>query len=532
MPDNAGRRAQHVYIAIDLKSFYASVECRERDLDPLSTNLVVADASRSEKTICLAVSPSLKSYGISGRARLFEVIERVRQINAERRSALGGRPFRGESADDVLVRSDPTLMLSYITAMPHMARYMQVSSSIYDVYLRYAAPEDIHVYSIDEVFMDVTPYLGTYRTTARELAGRIIEDVLAATGITATAGIGTNMYLCKVAMDIVAKHISPDENGARIAELDEASYRRQLWTHRPLTDFWRVGHGYARRLEANGMHTMGDVARRSIADEDSLYAMFGVNAEYLIDHAWGVEPTTMAQVHAYRPKSNSLSSGQVLPRAYAKDECRVVVREMADALSLDLVAKGLVTDHVALMIGYDAKGLSAGAGAGGAGATGGGRSVGRAATPGGEGEAAGYDGPVSVDRYGRAVPAHAQGSATLGRKTSSTRLITAAVLSVFDREVDPALPIRRINVVALDVEDESRVEPDQTPRQLDLFTDYEQLERQRAQERRDLERERSAQEQIIEIKRKFGKNAILKASSLTEPARARERNEQIGGHRA
>ena len=498
---------ERTYIAIDLKSFYASVECHERGLDPLTTNLVVADTSRTEKTICLAVSPSLKSYGIGGRARLFEVVQRVREVNAQRRAANHGRPLRDPSYDNRLVQTDPTIALGYITAVPQMSHYMDVSASIYDLYLRRIAPEDIHVYSIDEVFMDVTAYLRTYCTTAHELARSLIQDVLDATGITATAGIGTNLYLCKVAMDVVAKHMPADADGVRIAELDEATYRRQLWTHEPLTDFWRVGPGYAAKLAANGMHTMGDVARQSLVDEDVLYDLFGVNAEYLIDHAWGVETTTMADIHAYKPRSNSVSTGQVLPRPYDADACRVVVREMAVELSLDLVAKGLVTDSVGLMIGYD-----------------------RASLDDPDAMAA-HDVDVAMDWYGRAVPKHAQGGANIGRYTASTRLICDAVLAIYDRVVNPSLLCRRITISANVVEE---AVAQATPRveQLDLFTDYEEQARRREQLDDELRRERSAQEQILQIKQRFGKNAILRGTDFVEGARTIERNGQIGGHRA
>lgn len=503
-----------IYIAIDLKSFYASVECVERGLDPLNTNLVVADASRTEKTICLAVSPSLKSYGISGRARLFEVVQRVREVNAERRAKAPNHTFSGQSYSDYELRRSPNLELAYITAIPRMAYYMEYSTRIYNIYLKYIAPEDIHVYSIDEVFMDVTNYLNTYMLTPRELAMKIIQDVLSNTGITATAGIGTNMYLCKVAMDIVAKHIPADKNGVRIAELDEMSYRRKLWTHRPLTDFWRVGHGYAKKLEANGLMTMGDVARCSVGktedhfNEGLLYKLFGVNAELLIDHAWGWEPCKIAEIKQYRPSTNSISSGQVLHCPYEYEKAKLIVREMTDQLVLDLVDKRVVTNQMVLTIGYDIENLT------------------------NADIAKDYRGEVTTDHYGRKVPKHAHGTANIDRQTSSNRLIMDAVMELFDRIVDKKLLVRRINVVANNIVDERTVEDKPKYEQLDLFTDYEALERQREQENEALNKERRVQEAMLEIKKKYGKNAILKGTNLQEGATARDRNAQIGGHKA
>ena len=355
---------QKQYVAIDLKSFYASVECIERELDPMTTNLVVADASRTEKTICLAVSPSLKAFGVPGRPRLFEVVQKVGEVNALRQSRAPGRTLTGKSWDALQLQADPTLGVDYLVAPPRMAHYMEHSAKIYSIYLKYVAPEDIHVYSIDEVFMDVTPYLRNRGMTAREFTRMIIQDVVDTTGITATAGIGTNLYLCKVAMDIVAKHMEADEYGVRIAELDELSYRRLLWNHRPLTDFWRVGRGYVKRLEKVGLYTMGDVARCSLGrsdefyNEELLYKLFGVNAELLIDHAWGWEPCTIAQIKAYRPQTNSLGSGQVLHCPYTSEKAKLVVREMTDMLVLDLVDKGLVTDQMVLTVGYDIENLT------------------------------------------------------------------------------------------------------------------------------------------------------------------------------
>ena len=497
---------QCAYIAIDLKSFYASVECIQRGLDPMTTNLVVADLSRTEKTICLAVSPSLKQYGISGRARLFEVIQQVERVNTLRQQKAPGRTFAGASFDDKELKAHPELSIDYVVAPPRMALYMQTSARIYDVYLKYVAPEDIHVYSIDEVFIDATAYLGT--STPREFAMKIILDVLATTGITATAGIGPNLYLCKVAMDIWAKHISPDRNGVRIAELDTMSYRRNLWSHRPLTDFWRVGRGYARKLEEYRIYTMGDVARCSLQDEDLLYRLFGVNAELLIDHAWGWEPCTIADVKAYKPESNSIGSGQVLHSPYTAERTRLVVREMADALALDLVDKGLVTDQVVLTVGYDIENL----------------------TDPKRNQA--YKGPVTTDHYGRKIPKHAHGTENLGKYTSSAKEILQAVSELYDRIVDENLLIRRLDLTANHVIGEASVPVRQDVEQLDLFTDYEAKDKHQAEDVAALEREKRQQQAVLSIKKKFGKNAILKGMSLQEGATARDRNSQIGGHRA
>jgi DNA polymerase V len=505
---------EKTYLAIDLKSFYASVECRERGLDPLTTNLVVADESRTEKTICLAVSPSLKSYGISGRARLFEVVQRVKEVNAERLRRAPGHAFREGSVHNPDLR-DPSLRLDYIVAPPQMGRYMEVSTQIYQIYLKYVAPEDIHVYSIDEVFMDVTDYLRTSGKTAHDFAMEIIRDVLRTTGITATAGIGTNLYLCKVAMDIVAKHIKPDRDGVRIASLDEMSYRRLLWTHRPLTDFWRVGKGYARKLEANGLFTMGDVARCSLGgkgafhNEDLLYKLFGVNAELLIDHAWGWEPCTIAEIKAYRPESNSIGSGQVLQQPYDFEKDKLIVREMTDLLVLDLVEKRLVTDQIVLTVNYDIENLK-------------------------EPERAKrYKGEITTDYYGRRVPKHAHGSANLGRKTSSTKVIMDAMMDLYDRIVDPDLLVRRVNVVAGRVMDEGTVPKEESGfEQMDLFTDHAAEKERRQREENRLKRERKLQETVLQMKKKYGKNAILKGMNLEEGATAMERNRQIGGHKA
>ncbi|MBR0223421.1 MAG: DNA methylase [Bacteroidales bacterium] len=484
---------KRTYLAIDLKSFYASVECAARGLDPLTTHLVVADASRTDKTICLAVSPSLKAYGIGGRARLFEVVQRVRQINEERRRTAPGRRLHGSSTFDAEVRANPSLALDYLVATPRMAEYMKVSSRIYGIYLQYVSPEDIHVYSIDEVFIDATEYLKLYKCSAHELAMRMIRDVLSSTGITATAGIGSNLYLAKVAMDIEAKHQPADKDGVRIAELDEIGYRRQLWNHRPLRDFWRVGRGIAAKLEAVGIDTMGRLARASLdpAWEAWLYKMFGINAELLIDHAWGWEPCTMAAIKAYKPSSNSLGSGQVLQRPYTFREARIIALEMTDQLVLDLVEKRLLTDQIVLGLGYDSTSLK---------------------------EKQGFKGTVSNDWYGRSVPKPAHGSVNLPRPTSSTQQITEAVAALFDRIVDPALLVRHVGVTAAHVVSED----DMTYRQLDLFDERPE----------DDGRERKRQEAILEIRRKFGKNAILKGMDFEDGATAIERNRQIGGHKA
>lgn len=497
------------YVAIDLKSFYASVECMERGLDPLTTNLVVADASRTEKTICLAVSPSLKSLGIPGRARLFEVVERTREENARRKWNAPGHQLVGASCQAPELKAHPELALDYLVAPPRMGTYLEISTKIYAVYLKYIAPEDIHVYSIDEVFLDVTQYLSTYHLTARELAMQMILDVLRTTGITATAGIGSNLYLCKIAMDIVAKRIQPDRNGVRIVELDELRYRKLLWTHRPLTDFWRVGRGMARKLESCGLYTMGDIARCSLGgpedyyNEELLYRLFGVNAELLIDHSWGWEPCTIADVKAYRPEHQSIVSGQVLQDPYPVQKAKLVTREMGDALALDLVEKGLVTDQLTLTVGYDRENLL--------------DPVRRTA----------YHGPVTTDPYGRAIPKHAHGTVNLDSHTSSTRAILDAVLSLFDRIVDPTLLVRRLTISANRVLLETEVSRTAC-QQLDLFTDFaaEEDSRERTQ------RERQIQEAMVAIRKKHGKNAILKGTDLEEGATARERNQQIGGHRA
>lgn len=502
------------YIAIDLKSFYASVECVERGLNPMTTHLVVADKSRTEKTICLAVTPSLKALGIPGRARLFEVSAKVRKVNAERQQNAPRRVFTGSSFDATVLNAHPEYRLDFIVAPPRMAHYMEFSTRIYQIYLKYIAPEDIHVYSIDEVFIDATDYLGIYKLSARELAMKMIHDVLESTGITATAGIGTNLYLCKIALDIQAKHIPADHNGVRIAELDEMSYRRLFWSHRPLTDFWRIGKGYAKKLEDHGLYTMGDIARcslGSVADrynEDMLYKLFGVNAELLIDHAWGYEPCTIADIRAYKPESNSLGSGQVLKCPYTFQKAKLVVREMADSLALDLVDKKLMTDQIVLTVGYDVENLS---------------------DPGIRG---GYSGAVTTDRYGRQIPKHANGTANLGKYSSSSKLIIDAASGLFERITDKKLLIRRLYLTANRVKGEGSVPEDTGGEQLDIFTDYTKEEEKRKAEALELARERKKQEAMLDIKRKYGKNAILKGMNLEEGATAQDRNQQIGGHKA
>lgn len=499
---------EKTYIAIDLKSFYASVECVERGLDPLTANLVVADESRTEKTICLAVSPSLKSYGIPGRARLFEVVQKVREVNRMRVSKAPGMHFTGKSYMHPELLAHPELELTYIVAKPQMAKYMQVSNYIFQLYMRHVSPEDIHVYSVDEVFIDATPYLNRLHMTAREFTMMLIREVLDNTGITATAGIGPNLYLCKIAMDIEAKHIPADKDGVRIAELDEISYRQKLWSHRPLTDFWRVGKGYTNRLEQNGLYTMGDVARCSLENEELLYRLFGVAAELLIDHAWGYEPCTIADIHAYRPENSSLSSGQVLSDPYPYEKGKLIVKEMTDSLVLDLVEKKLETDQLVLTVCYDTKNLTDYA-------------IRRQ-----------YNGPVTTDRYGRDVPKDAHGSINIGRFTASTQLLTDAMMTLFERIVNPLLLIRRVYVVANHVMPENAPHPAEGFEQLDMFTDYAALEKKRKEEEERLAKEKEAQKAILNIRKKYGKNAILKGMNFEEGATMAERNGQVGGHKA
>lgn len=504
--------ADKTYLAIDLKSFYASVECVERGLDPLTTNLVVADLSRTEKTICLAVTPSLKAYGISGRARLFEVVERVKQINVDRLRKAPGHAFTGSSSNDPELKSHPELALDYLVAPPRMKLYMDYSARVFEVYLKYIAPEDIHPYSIDEVFMDVTNYLSTYGLSPRGIAERMIQDVLKTTGITATAGIGSNLYLCKVAMDIVAKHIKPDQNGVRIAQLNEHTYRQLLWDHRPITDFWRVGRGYARKLEAHGLHTMGDIVRCSVGkpsdyyNEKLLYQLFGVNAELLIDHAWGWEPCTIADIKAYKPEFNSIGSGQVLQEPYPFAKARLVVCEMADQLALDLVDKELVTKQLTLTVGYDRENFQD------------------------PERRKRYHGAVTRDPYGREIPKHAHGTVNLEMSTASAKALIDAAASLFDRVVNQELLIRRLNLTAVRVLPVGSVGDEHSCEQLDLFSNFGPAAEARRHQDAALARERKIQAAMLDIKKKYGKNAILKGMNLEDGATARERNRQVGGH--
>lgn len=514
MSTNGEKMKNRTFIAIDLKSFYASVECVERELDPLTTNLVVADVSRTEKTICLAVSPSLKAYGISGRARLFEVVQKVKEINALRLHKAPGRAFSGASFNDTEVKLSPSLSLAYIAAPPRMAFYIEYSTRIYNIYLKYIAPEDIHVYSIDEVFIDATDYLNTYNLSAYELASKMILDVRKTTGVTATAGIGTNLYLSKIAMDIQAKRIPTDQNGVQIAELDEMSYRRLLWSHRPLTDFWRIGKGYAKKLEKQGLFTMGDIARCSIGkpteyhNEDLLYKLFGVNAELLINHAWGWEPCTIADIKTYKPKTNSIGSGQVLHCAYPFDKARLILQEMTDLLVLDLVDKKLVTNQLVLTVGYDIENLK------------------------NSKIKQSYDGEITTDHYGRYRPKSAHGTTNLGRHTSSTKLIMDAVIALFERVVNKNLLVRRVNITANHVVNETDIQKKDTVEQLDFFANYTNMQEKKEAEKAELKREKKVQKVVLEIKKRYGKNAILKGMNLEEGATTLDRNRQIGGHKA
>lgn len=491
------------YIAIDLKSFYASVECVDRGLNPLNTNLVVADSSRTEKTICLAVSPSLKAHGISGRARLFEVVERVKEVNA-RRFLKCKNGFSGKSylADEL--ESRPDLELDYITAPPRMARYIEISSKIYSIYLKYIAPEDMHVYSVDEVFIDATKYLRLYNMTACELADKMVRDVLSQTGITATAGIGTNLYLCKIAMDIEAKHIKADKDGVRIAELDEESYRRRLWNHTPITDFWRIGAGYSKSLSRYGIFTMGDVARCSLNNENLLFNLFGINAELLIDHAWGREACTIDDIKSYRPISRSLSSGQVLSTPYSFDKAKLIAREMTELLALDLVDKHLLTDQIVLTVGYDIENI--------------------------KNKSRRYKGEIKADRYGRQVPKKSHGSQNIGRFTSSTKLITDAVMKLFESVVDHELLVRRMYIVANHITTQNEINAAGSDEQLNLFDSVASEEKAREYEM--LKRENAIQKTVLGLHKRFGKNSVLKGMNLMEGATSIERNGQIGGHKA
>ena len=493
---------QHIYIAIDLKSFYASVECKERGLDPLTTNLVVADSSRTEKTVCLAVSPSLKQYGISGRARLYQVIEKVKEINAERRFKAPNHTFTGSSYDDIALKKNVDLELSYIVAPPRMRYYMEYSNKIYRIYLKWFSAEDIYVYSIDEVFIDVTHYLQTYKMRATELITKVIQDVYENTGITATGGMGTNLYLAKIAMDIVAKHATPNENGVRIAGLDEKTYRKLLWEHRPLTDFWRVGKGYANKLEKYNMFTMGDIARASINNEDLLYKLFGINTEFLIDHAWGWEPVTLEEIKSYKPATNSISTGQVLHCPYKYEDTKLIVKEMTELLTLDLVDKNLVTNQLVLTIGYDIENLTD--------------------------QNINYIGEITTDHYGRKIPKHAHGTANLNHYTSSTKLIMEATLQLYERIINKNLLARRINVTANNVIDVSKAKLKKASEQLDLFGDFKRREKELQEE----QVEKNLQKSILNIKRKYGKNAIVKGMNLQKAGTTIDRNSQVGGHRA
>lgn len=521
------------YIAIDLKSYYASVECVDRGRDPLTTNLVVADKSRTEKTICLAVSPSLKAYGIPGRARLFEVVQKVGEVNNRRLAALNGKEFSSSSDDARIINKNPSVKIDYIVATPRMKRYMDMSTEIFNIYMKYVSPEDMHVYSVDECFIDVTEYLKLYNMSARELCETMIREVFSTTGITATGGVGSNMYLCKIAMDIEAKHIQPDANGVRIAELNERTYREKMWAHEPITDFWRVGKGIEKRLKALQIYTMGDIARCSIGlppisyrenssdsaneiiqlgadgralhkdaffNEELLYKTFGVNAELLIDHAWGYEPTTIDMIKSYVPDNNSLSTGQVLSHPYDYDKTRVVVREMTDLLVLDLVDKGLVTDQIVITLGYDI-------------------------------DNAGYKGESVDDRYGRRVPKPAHGSINLGRKCSSTFLIVDKALELFDSIVDKKLYVRRLSIAANHVIREKDVKQEESYEQLDLFTDYKQLEKEKKELEEKDRQEKNLQKAMISIQKKYGKNAVLKGTNFMEGSTAIERNGQVGGHK-
>ena len=494
------------FIAIDLKSFYASVECVERGLDPLTTNLVVADESRTEKTICLAATPAIKSYGVPGRARLFEVVQKIREANGARRFYAPGHKLEGQSCDAVELSKNPSLAIDYLVAPPRMALYMDYSSRVYGIYLRYIAPRDIHTYSIDEVFINAAPYLAAYKLTARELAMKMIGEVLTETGITATAGIGTNLYLAKIAMDITAKHMPPDKHGVRIAELDERTYRQKLWAHTPITDFWRVGKGYANKLASMGLYSMGDVARKSLDSqgERDLYRVFGINAELLIDHAWGYEPCTMEAIKSYRPSATSLSSGQVLHCPYTHEQARLIVWEMADQLILDLVAKKLMTNQIVLDIGYDIENI-----------------------------AQGYSGPVHIDHYGRKVPKPAHGTMSLKKHSSSTKELLRETLALYDRIISPPLLVRRITVtMGRLINEDSAARQKEATVEFDLFSDMEGTAQKEEAARLAEKKEKSLQHTMIAIKNKFGKNAILKAANLKEEARTIARNSEIGGHKA
>lgn len=495
---------ERTYACIDLKSFYASVECKERGLDPITTNLVVADNSRTDKTICLAVSPSLKSYGLSGRSRLYEVVQKVRKENHNRRQAINDARFKGKSSNDIEVKKNKYLELDYIVAPPRMVLYIKYSTEIYNVYLKYLSPNDIFVYSIDEVFIDLTNYLKFYKMNAKELITKMIQDVYKTTGITATSGIGTNMYLAKVAMDIVAKHSEPDEYGVRLAEIDEMSYRKLLWNHKPITDFWRVGKGYSKRLEKHNIYTMGDIARCSIDNEELLYKLFGINAELLIDHAWGYEPCTMKSIKSYKPTTNCLSSGQVLHTPYSFSKAKIIVREMMDVLALDLVDKKYLTDNITLTIGYDIENVNK----------------------------SHFKGEVVKDFYGRLTPKPAHGTARINHKTSSSKILTNALIMLYDKIVDPDLTIRRVTISANNLIKEDKVKENVIYEQFDIFSDSVQVDNKNKKEKVDEANEKKIQKAMINIKNKYGKNAILKGMDLEEGATMIDRNNQIGGHKA
>ena len=492
-----------IYIAIDLKSFYASVECQERGLNPLTTNLVVADSSRTEKTICLAVSPSLKQYGIPGRARLYEVIQKVKEINEQRKLNSPNHTFTCSSYDDIALKKNPDLELSYIIAPPRMNYYMQYSTRIVNIYLKWFSIEDIYIYSIDEVFIDITHYLKSYNCTPRELATKVIQNILKETGITATCGIGTNMYLAKIAMDIVAKHVQADKYGVRIAGLDEEAYKKYLWSHKPLTDFWRIGKGISKKLEKNGMYTMGDVAKQSLIDEEKLYKLFGINAELIIDHAWGYEPCTIESVKSYKPITNSLSSGQVLKEPYNYEQTKLIIKEMAELLSLDLVRKNLITSKLVLEIGYDVCNLSK------------------------SNSSYFYDGEIKLDFYGRKVPKHAHGTINIDHKTSSTKIITNKFVELYDTIINKNLLVRRLSLTACDIVDEDDYKNILTFEQMNMFIDYSKLLQQRRKE----QSEKRLQKAVLNIKDKYGKNAILKGMNFEKSGTTIERNGQIGGHK-
>lgn len=496
-----------VYMCIDLKSFYASVECIERNLDPLDTNLLVADESRTDKTICLAVSPSLKSYGLGGRCRLFEAKQKVKEVNYQRRKNNNYKNFTGKSFIASELNNNKSLELDFIAAVPRMNLYMKYSTKIYNIYLKYIAPEDILVYSIDEVFCDITNYLSFYKLSAEGLVMKIIEDVYKTTGITATAGIGTNMYLAKVAMDITAKRMKPNKFGVRIAYLDEMKYKKELWNHKPLTDFWRVGKGYTKKLEENGMYTMGDIARMSINNEDFLFKLFGVNAEFLIDHAWGYEPCTIKDAKNYKPLNSSISQGQVLHSPYNFEKAKLIVKEMVDNLVLELVDKHLKTDQIVLTIGYDIENLTN-------------PSIERR-----------YKGEITIDAYGRKVPKHSHGTANIDHKTSSTKTITNEVMKLYDKIVNPILLVRRLNVTACNIVNEEYKESTPIIEQIDLFTNYEEVSKQKEKSLKDEIEEKKIQKALLNIKKKYGKNSILKAMNYEEGATAKDRNLEVGGHK-